>query len=243
MVHWDDDQRKDLLIGHADGTVRILLNIGSNTAPAFGAGTLLQVGPEGGRADIDVGERATPSIVDWNGDGKKDLIVGTKAGFIHLFINEGSDTAPAFRNDLLVEAGGSPLVVPSLRSSPVVVDADGDGKKDLLIGNTEGQLLYYRNIGSDTAPSFGDPFYVESNGIPIDLPDTPRSRPFPCDWAGDGRLDILIGAADGRVHLYQAATDVGPIPAMSIWGEVAVGLFTLTVGTLVYLRRQRAVAG
>ena len=101
--------------------------------------------------------------------------------------------------------------MPTGRSSPVVRDLDDDGKKDLLTGNTEGQLLFYRNTGSDDAPVFSSNYVlVRSDDVPIDLPGTPRSRPFVCDWTNDALLDVLIGAGDGLVHLYQGkcAADV-----------------------------------
>jgi hypothetical protein len=206
VVYWDADARKDLLVGQADGTVKIFLNIGTDENPTFDGGTLLKVGQPASKVDIDVGDRATPCVVDWNNDGKKDLVVGALDGKIHIFINAGTDTAPDFLVKIFAQLAGPPpsdLIVPSQRSSPVILDLDGDGKKDLLTGNTNGELLFYRNVGTDDAPLFSNYLIVESNGVPIDLAGTPRSRPFVCDWTGDGYLDVLIGAGDGKVHLYR----------------------------------------
>ena len=97
VVYWDGDEKKDLLVGQADGKVKIFLNTGTDENPTFDAGTFLQVGPAGSKANIGVGTRATPSAVDWNSDGKKDLVVGALDAKIHLFINEGTDAAPDFR--------------------------------------------------------------------------------------------------------------------------------------------------
>jgi hypothetical protein len=30
-----------------------------------------------------------------------------------------------------------------------------------------------------------------------------RSRPFVADWTGDGLPDVLIGAGEGKAHLFQ----------------------------------------
>jgi hypothetical protein len=89
------------------------------------------------------------------------------------------------------------------------MDLDADGKKDLLTGDTEGRLLFYANVGTDTAPSFSGYQFVESDSVDIDLAGTPRSRPFVCDWTGDGILDVLVGAGDGLVRLYQGLPDTG----------------------------------
>jgi hypothetical protein len=203
VVYWDGDALKDLLVGQADGTIGIYLNTGTDDDPSFDGGTLLQIGPTGSKTNIDVGSRATSTVVDWNNDGKKDLVVGAIDGKIRVFLNEGTDTSPDFLGQIIAQADGQDLVVPSGRSSPVIVDLDGDGKKDLLAGNTEGKLLFYSNTGSDAAPSFSGYTSVEADGVPIDLPGSPRSRHSVCDWTGDGVPDVLVGASDGIVHLYR----------------------------------------
>ncbi|MFH1614451.1 MAG: VCBS repeat-containing protein [Planctomycetota bacterium] len=212
VVYWDSDQRKDLLVGKSDGRIQIFLNVATEQEPAFDEGTFLQAGPAGSKTDIFVVARACPAVTDWNNDGKKDLVVGSIGGRIYLFINEGTDTEPDFVSETFVKLeDGNDLVVPSLRSSPDIIDLDGDGKKDILTGDTEGRLLFYSNIGTDAAPVFSDYWFVEADSVPINLPDQPRSRPFVCDWTDDGYFDVLIGAGDGKVHLYQSMAQVGDI--------------------------------
>jgi len=216
VVYWDADARKDLLIGQADGMIRLFLNIGSDQEPKFDGGRFLQAGPPGSRTNIDVGNRATPSAVDCNNDGRKDLVAGAHDARIHIFINEGTDTEPDFPAETFAQADGADLVVPGYRASPVILDLNGDGRKDILAGNTEGQLFFYSNVGTDQQPSFSGYSRVESDGVPIDLPGSPRSRPFVCYWPGGSRSgttdaypDVLIGAGDGKVHIYRGV----PIPA------------------------------
>lgn len=216
VLYWDADDRKDLLMGQSDGTVKIFLNIGTDESPTFDSGALLQVGQLGSKTNIDVQYRATPIAVDWNNDDRKDLVVGARYGKIYIYLNEGTDTEPDFRTKMFAQEDASDLVVPGERSSPVVLDIDGDGRKDLLTGNTNGQLLLYSNVGTDVAPTFSGYSLVEADGIPIDLPSSPRSRPSVCYWTGDGYFgpidgypDVLIGAKDGKVHLYRGTPEVG----------------------------------
>jgi hypothetical protein len=205
VVYWDEDERKDLLVGRSDGLVMIFSNVGTDADPHFDGGTRLQVGSPGFKSDIDVGSRATPTAVDWDGDGRKDLVVGAIDGRLHLFLNEGTDTDPDFRTEQFVQEDGADLVVPAIRSSPDAVDLTHDGKKDILTGNTEGQLLLYENTGSDQAPSFSGYVPVETDGVPIDLLSSARSRPFVCNWTDDGVPDVLIGSADGLVRMYRGS--------------------------------------
>ena len=213
MVHWDADGRKDLLAGLTDGRVKLFLNVATDADPQFDAGTFLQVGAPGAKSDITVGARATPIAVDWNADGRKDLLVGGLDGKLRLFLNEGTDAAPDFRTQQIVRDGGGDLIVPTGRSSPEYVDLDDDGLPDIATGNTEGQLLLYVNTGSPGVPGFSGYALVEADGTPINLPASPRSRPSVCDWTGDGELDVLLGAGDGLTYLYEGAAGAVAAPA------------------------------
>jgi hypothetical protein len=218
VVQWDGDGRKDLLVGLGDGTVRIYFNTGADAAPVFDTWQSVEYGPIGNKTPIYAGGgRATPVPVDWNSDGKKDLIVGSLDGFLRLYINEGTDTAPDFLAESFVQENGANLTVPTARSSPEVADLNGDGKKDLLVGNTEGQLLLYLNVGSDESPAFSGYSLVEANGEVIDLPSVSsqwaRSRPFVCDWNNDGYWDVLLGWGEdkGYTSIYPGQVFAGDL--------------------------------
>jgi len=63
-----------------------------------------------GGAAIDSDWDTTPFVIDWNNDGKKDLLVGQYTdGLIRLYINEGTDAAPVFNSVSYVQSGGTPI--------------------------------------------------------------------------------------------------------------------------------------
>jgi hypothetical protein len=222
VVYWDADDRKDLLVGLADGTIKIFLNINDDNEPVFDSGSTVQTSlfDSDFNVPIDVGARATPAFLDWDSDDRTDLVVGALDGKIHIYLNyppvaDDGEVPPTFWTSqsagALAQEDGGDLIVPSLRSSPVIFDMDGDGKADLLTGNTNGQLLFYRNVGTDEEPSFSGYSLIDSNDVPIDLPGSPRSRPAVCFWTDDGYPDVLIGAGDGKVHLFQGIPEIGDI--------------------------------
>jgi len=91
--------------------------VGLAGAAAFAAMPVLQDGRKieaGGQAiDVEIGH-AVPSVVDWNGDGKKDLIVGQfGGGKIRLYLNQGTDSAPAFKDFTFLQAGGAEISLPA----------------------------------------------------------------------------------------------------------------------------------
>jgi cysteine-rich repeat protein len=199
---WDGDGSRDLVVGLADGQVQVFPNVSSNSAPQFGSPVFVQVGPADGKVNIDVGARATFDIVDFNGDDRYDLVMGALDGKVRVYLNESVVGAADFSQETVVWDGAGELVVPELRSSVAVGDFNCDGIQDLLAGNTAGQLVLYPNIGTNDAPQFDGSELLKAGNEVIDLPGTPRARPFFGDYNADGRNDLLVGAADGLVRAY-----------------------------------------
>jgi len=63
--------------------------------------------------DAEIGH-FVPTVVDWNSDGKKDLIIGQfREGKIQLFLNYGSDSDPQFKDSQYLQAGGEEINLPA----------------------------------------------------------------------------------------------------------------------------------
>jgi len=101
-------------------------------------------------------EQLTPQIVDWNGDGKPDVITGDRTGYIDVFLNNSVDPSkPTFAPGVHVKIAG----VEKLGNSITVTVCDLSGNKlpNLLIGKDDGTMMYAVNHGTPGNPQFTTP--------------------------------------------------------------------------------------
>jgi hypothetical protein len=63
-----------------------------------------------GTGPLTVKPYTAPSVIDWNSDGRKDLLVGQfDWGNIWLFLNKGTDARPALGATQALRVGGDPI--------------------------------------------------------------------------------------------------------------------------------------
>jgi len=67
-----------------------------------------------GATAIDVGFYGAPFTYDWNGDSKKDLIVGQlDMGMVRYYENVGEHNDPVFFGSTFLQANGATIQLPS----------------------------------------------------------------------------------------------------------------------------------
>jgi len=68
---------------------------------------------DGKDIDVRVGH-LVPTVTDWNGDGKKDLVVGQfLGGKIRVYLNNGTDKAPVLKDFSLLRAENKEIRLPA----------------------------------------------------------------------------------------------------------------------------------
>jgi hypothetical protein len=188
----DGDGDPDLLLGTWRDELRFFRNHGTPSQPRFAL-------EDSAFVKLTRGSNAMPVLGDLDGDGDLDLLVGESSGTINFYRNVGTRMSPAFE---LVSDEYAGIEV-ERRSAPALLDVDGDGDLDLLVGTERQGIRLWRNDGGA-----GEPAFVEADPV-LDARDVPAySVPFAGDLDGDGDMDLLVGGLSGGLYYFERT--VGP---------------------------------
>ncbi|MCC8169422.1 MAG: VCBS repeat-containing protein, partial [Oscillospiraceae bacterium] len=136
-------------------------------------------------------KRAYPCPIDFNGDGKMDLICGSADGYIYFYAGENMKTNyEVGAATYLTDTDGNPLNVGAY-SSPVVADVNNDGILELFTGSESGSVYCYR-CEMGLAFSYLGEIQTGLTDCMIDLGDLNN----------DGRTDMAVGSRTGEMKIY-----------------------------------------
>ena len=192
LVDIDSDGDLDLFVANQYdlsetpwvGRIHFFRNMGSSSSPNY-------LEEQTSLLNENMGQMLTPEFGDLDGDGDMDLLVGDFNGFIQYFENISTDDNLIF--SFIENVGNIDL---SGNSVPTLGDLDGDGDLDMLIGQLNGSLIFYRNGGNTSAYDFQeesfDDIQVQSN-----------SAPELIAMDGDEDLDLVLGSANEGLLFYR----------------------------------------
>lgn len=150
-----------------------------------------------------------PAFGDLDGDGDDDLIMSDASSGILYFLRNtaGAGNPPVFVLDTTLH---QPLNAASF-PTPFIVDVDSDRALDIVLGEIQGRVQYFRNEGTATHPDFklADSFWGEVDGRNGEF--FGFTVPFMGDADGDGHPELLVGTYSGAVFYYDTLEVALPI--------------------------------
>jgi hypothetical protein len=126
----------DLFVGVLTGDILYFQNTGDVNNLQFASGVTNPFNFS------NAGSRAAISFTDIDNDGDYDAFVGNSSGNILGYENVGNKNIPIF-NPPEENPFGLTNVIQS--ATPTFADIDNDGRDDCFVGNTAGNIYYFRN--------------------------------------------------------------------------------------------------
>lgn len=235
MADFRGNGKLDIICGEFLNKLTWFENIGTQKMPKFKEGKLLL--DEKGEIVRLHAQMITPVAVDFNGDGCIDMLVGDEHGKVGYLINTGKvkKGMPVFKPLVYLKQKADNLKFGAL-SSPYNVDWDSDGKDDIIIGNSAGDIAFIKNLDGNNPPKWDAPVLLKANGKNIQILagkngsiQGPAEEIFGyttlsvIDWDNDGKKDIVVNTILGEIIWYKNSGDlvnlIGPFKMKVDWAN------------------------
>jgi len=111
-------------------------------------------------------------------------------------------------------ADGKAFDMAVLMATGNLVDWDRDGDLDLVVGNVRGGVFLNLNEGTAKQSKFGERVAIKAAGEIMKVAG--KSDPWPCDWDGDGIIDLLVASEAGDVTFFRGSAEGGFLRGVSL---------------------------
>ncbi|QDT54756.1 FG-GAP repeat protein [Caulifigura coniformis] len=207
----DGDGRIDFLAGNDAGQLLFVKNIGEPDRPEFDEPVPVDV--DGEPLDIKAGYRGSiqgpgeamwgytcPTVVDWNGDGKLDVILNSILADYMVLLQRPGSGPPRFTKPRPMYCDGLQLHL-AWRSQPAICRWEHGGRLGMVCLDEQNLLRQFwridnQNVERGELLRFQDGSPINAN-VDEGAGQTGRAKLVPTDWDGDGALDLLVGTSRG----------------------------------------------
>ncbi len=145
-----------------------------------------------------------------------DIIAGGEGALYHYKFTGRFDKhgRPVYEKPVPVLQSEAEIFAGTL-AVPTIVDWDGDGALDIVAGNSEGRILFFKNLGTSRSPALAPGVPLTAGGREIhiqpgykgDIQGPGEARwgyvsPNVFDWNGDGLPDVLASDSTARHYVF-----------------------------------------
>lgn len=164
----------------------------------------------------------SPCIYDYNRDGIDDLLVGSAAGKIYVFINTGTPENYSFNEGFFPLETTDGVVDLGYDAIPQAVDLNGDMQVDLIVGHfisEEGHVAFLEGNEPGGMFSFAPPVDLCSYWGDSTITFQSQMYPFAGDINSDGSADLVSGEYFGEMFLFMGEQGAGTSPGSHPGGQ------------------------
>ena len=229
----DGDNDQDMIIGDFAGNIHYFNNSAGPGNPAsFQLASPVYMG-------IDVGNNATPQLVDMDYDGLLDLVIGRQTATLNYYHNNGTASTPSFTAAPTIDTLGyiQLALAGNFSGYSVPYIFTYAGRHQMLTANMHGDIYYYDNIDNNLNGAFTRIDTVASGEFGV------RSSGFNLYVSGgdinhDGYMDMLVGFYSGGVQIFYGSNIPISVPeiaaheALRCYPNPARGQLTISSGTM-----------
>ncbi len=168
---------------------------------------------------------SNPSFVDIDNDGDLDVLTGTRDKGISFSENIGTKNRGLFSKSTSNAFG---IESSEIYLSPAFADLDQDGDFDAFLGDVNGSIHYFENIGTKESPQFDKQNAFQKFGInSLETINSSngwigKSNPTFVDLDLDGDLDLFFGLEGENTLYYQENLN-------GSFGDLIINSFGLSV--------------
>jgi len=189
----------DLVMGNISGYITLYKNYASSNTvtPNF----LLSTDSLPG---ITVGSLSAPLVFDFNQDGRTDLLIGNRSGYITYYEDTSSTAVKKLSLQTISLGGIKAGDVNNIYGFcvPFIGKMDNTNKDYLMIGNVDGTIARYDNFINN----MGTFTRIDSNYSEIQT--LARSVPAIADLNGDGNYEMVVGSKLGGLNYFKQVKNV-----------------------------------
>lgn len=208
LYDYDQDGLEDLIVANfyrykpimdKESTIAYYRNTGTANNPTYSYVDydILNLSAE------SYGLRSIPAFGDTDNDGDEDLYLGLQDGTLVFYENTSTGSVSVFNNPILnYQDNVGAVISAESYCHPQLFDLNNDGLLDLILGKGNGNVSYYRNIGSLSNPSF----QLENDTLGyIDVSfTTPNGYAAPHFFKINGEIMCFVGNVDGQISHFSS---------------------------------------